>query len=529
MITGQICGGLIDYDEGYNSLVCTKCGAVYRASEIAKILKDKEIIVKANKERGNEKMRVGIIRGNNKVITMDTTNQGTGIIKPDVANITPSEPKVEEQNVPEEKFDQPKTIRINIRKAIESAENEKRSNTPAVKGKVTIKRTSVKKGKNYKGNNVNFNKSNESYGNNKDFKVKVSRGVQVNNKPAEEKKEQNNHRSTVNITAVSFDEINNTTFKFSSYDAENGLVFVNGTTPSGSNITVHFDCKDVNDIARKLGVDLVDDQPVDSPDMKDAELKEAQEYILKLEEKNINLDNKIKELENSGVFKGEEFEKEIAIKDASIKELESDLKNYMDMYEAEKKLNETISNDSDELESLKSQVENLTAQLQAKDLEMSKASASSEEITVKDEEISKLQEELEKKDRSIESLTLNLDSRDEQIVDLQNQLTETRRIVTNPERRMLDEKSGVLFVGAEFYPAVDLLTDEEQKEYTGPKDILPVTFSYTDQDEKGNDIIVSDFVRDGNEKVIAIDSINGITVDKLLINLSQNETEVQGE
>ena len=33
---GTICGGEIDYDEGFNFLYCTKCGTRYRAIDLAK-------------------------------------------------------------------------------------------------------------------------------------------------------------------------------------------------------------------------------------------------------------------------------------------------------------------------------------------------------------------------------------------------------------------------------------------------------------------------------------------------------------
>jgi hypothetical protein len=43
-----ICGGLIDYDAGFNNLVCNKCGKIYRAQEIGSYLKTEQVITKGN-------------------------------------------------------------------------------------------------------------------------------------------------------------------------------------------------------------------------------------------------------------------------------------------------------------------------------------------------------------------------------------------------------------------------------------------------------------------------------------------------
>lgn len=39
-----ICGGLIDYDAGYNNLVCNKCGKIFKAMELGKYLETKQIV-----------------------------------------------------------------------------------------------------------------------------------------------------------------------------------------------------------------------------------------------------------------------------------------------------------------------------------------------------------------------------------------------------------------------------------------------------------------------------------------------------
>lgn len=65
LIKGQdfpVCGGVIDYDDGFNHLRCTKCGAPYKAIELKKAIEMNSIIVR--KERSSEmKVSVGYVGG----------------------------------------------------------------------------------------------------------------------------------------------------------------------------------------------------------------------------------------------------------------------------------------------------------------------------------------------------------------------------------------------------------------------------------------------------------------------------------
>lgn len=60
---GTICGGEIDYDDGFNFLTCSKCGRLFRASDLSKSRKESGIFVQANK-KGALDMIVEICRGN---------------------------------------------------------------------------------------------------------------------------------------------------------------------------------------------------------------------------------------------------------------------------------------------------------------------------------------------------------------------------------------------------------------------------------------------------------------------------------
>lgn len=58
---GQICGGEIDYDDGFNKLICTKCGKEYFPKQLEKDKKEQRIYIK---EEGDHNMSIVIKRGN---------------------------------------------------------------------------------------------------------------------------------------------------------------------------------------------------------------------------------------------------------------------------------------------------------------------------------------------------------------------------------------------------------------------------------------------------------------------------------
>lgn len=69
-----ICDGEIDYDDGFNFLRCTKCGAVYKAKELEKKIKDNEIIVE---REGEIKMKI-TAKGGSKNVNMTVETEGIG-------------------------------------------------------------------------------------------------------------------------------------------------------------------------------------------------------------------------------------------------------------------------------------------------------------------------------------------------------------------------------------------------------------------------------------------------------------------
>jgi len=72
-LTG-LCEGEIGYDDGFNHLYCSKCGAKYKAIELKKKIKDNEIIVQ---RQGEVKMKINLKGGNtnaNRTIETETNN-----------------------------------------------------------------------------------------------------------------------------------------------------------------------------------------------------------------------------------------------------------------------------------------------------------------------------------------------------------------------------------------------------------------------------------------------------------------------
>ena len=63
-INGFPCCGEIDYDEGFNKLVCTKCGARYFAHQLKKQVQNKEIILRKGRK---QKMKFTIMQGDQVV------------------------------------------------------------------------------------------------------------------------------------------------------------------------------------------------------------------------------------------------------------------------------------------------------------------------------------------------------------------------------------------------------------------------------------------------------------------------------
>lgn len=80
-ITHQICGGVVDYDDGFNFLRCTKCGAMVEAKLLKQEIRENKICIK-NEEL--DSMIVSLVRGNqivskNEISETNTTTKNNRI------------------------------------------------------------------------------------------------------------------------------------------------------------------------------------------------------------------------------------------------------------------------------------------------------------------------------------------------------------------------------------------------------------------------------------------------------------------
>lgn len=76
--SGLFCGGGIDYDVGFNNLVCTKCGKKYLAKQLQEDIKNKLLI---NKDEGESAMKINLRRGNQIIKSLNTDAESDCIEK----------------------------------------------------------------------------------------------------------------------------------------------------------------------------------------------------------------------------------------------------------------------------------------------------------------------------------------------------------------------------------------------------------------------------------------------------------------
>ena len=92
--TGMPCGGEIDVDAGYNHLFCRKCGMQYMGTDLAKKIKNNEIIV-VGKEENNMRMKISY---NGQTIIRDSQDSAATYLD-EVRNKKPEKIEVNKSNI----------------------------------------------------------------------------------------------------------------------------------------------------------------------------------------------------------------------------------------------------------------------------------------------------------------------------------------------------------------------------------------------------------------------------------------------
>lgn len=73
-ITGELCNGVIDYDEGFNFLRCTKCGKMHEAKHLQRDLEENKLILKSEEL---DNMIVKLVRGNKTIHSNEINETST--------------------------------------------------------------------------------------------------------------------------------------------------------------------------------------------------------------------------------------------------------------------------------------------------------------------------------------------------------------------------------------------------------------------------------------------------------------------
>ena len=238
---GSICNGDIDYDKGFNTIICTKCGRIYRAGDLAKTPESGSSITKM---KGAARMKFSLKRGDKVIKTFETGNEVEYIVRKE-SNIAKKNEKTRIYN--NELIKVKKVIKAN-NETVNSVEIPKnKANDKSSTNDKNSKEESVKKV--VKTIGVNLKKENKKFINGINTElIKVKKKIKtdsfkkykvktINNKKKnilEEKTEKPKEKDTVieRIIKVSLDDnINNTTKINTEKDntVKSGVIKVNKT------------------------------------------------------------------------------------------------------------------------------------------------------------------------------------------------------------------------------------------------------------------------------------------------------------
>lgn len=81
-----ICGGEIDYDDGFNHLVCKKCGKHYLARDLKKVVDGLDNGILITDKKGDIRMKVTVIKGDTEIQTVDTEKSSSTYKRPQQRN-----------------------------------------------------------------------------------------------------------------------------------------------------------------------------------------------------------------------------------------------------------------------------------------------------------------------------------------------------------------------------------------------------------------------------------------------------------
>ena len=328
----EMCGGLIDYDSGYNNLICTKCGARYRAIEIASYINNGIIVSKGDNKMS---LKMAVIKDGQRIKMYDDTMPDASatikekkkarsghvlkarrIEEPKLEPVLnqPEQPKKQEEVVGEQmtlnlnqqqnnfkpvRSDEPKSVKMNLhgKKAQKSETRNVYSSLSMSAKRVPDDKQKGKKNKNQK--------------------------PQQQKQPEQPKVEEN----TKIAHATNEGTVN-------SYDAENGIVFI--STRTG---IISVPAKQIED-AMDAKVEALVQSSVNFRIMEE-ELEKAKADLIKVEDRNLELveeNDKLKQ-QNQTVESVNDTASQLRNKIKLLEELNADYQ--AKLQELEKELNDT--------------------------------------------------------------------------------------------------------------------------------------------------------------------------------------------
>lgn len=137
---GNICHGEIDYDSGFNKLICKKCGRTYRARDLARTSDGSGILLR---QKGGRRMKLEITRGDKVIKTYDTTVERDYLSKNDTDTMSsPYEVSVTKET----KVIKKNPIKADLKKQIQEAA-AKKAEAPKQTVQIKTKEVSIDLGK----------------------------------------------------------------------------------------------------------------------------------------------------------------------------------------------------------------------------------------------------------------------------------------------------------------------------------------------------------------------------------------------
>ena len=346
---GGFCGGLIDYDEGFNTLRCNKCGAIYRAQELGSYLKTNKIIMRG--DRKMEGVKVSFVR-NGKVYSANTSD----IMKEEAKAI---------QHIPEKK--ETNSVDNNIKVNVTNGDKKYSFNIEATNDKVqqpayNFKTNRINKAIDRINNSVNKDKDNNRY---KAFTGRFSK----------------------------LNKFNNLVFTIKINDKIYEVVVDPNRIPDYAKLVIIPDFENLSEVTKKLEL--------------------AKSDILKLEDTNSDLNNKIKELEeelercnnSNQVSDTSKDDKIRELEEANTKLAEAEAEASDKVSELEQKLNEKNHQDLEVLENIKQELIKSHKENEELRSMLDQYNESNADISEEETENDTIEEEVVKEDEENEYMT----------------------------------------------------------------------------------------------------------------------------